>query len=248
MKISRGTVVAPREPAATEMATLSAIEVAPPESLGAYAGDRVGPAVARHVGAGTAGTNATTSARAARQRQHEAAHASAAYLSGWMVEHISATPGANGSCAVSAPEGTDALTAAISAARIYLAADAWVRFALAPLPNARESYAVINEEPSAGELMSEFGWSGEPPPAAYYTGTDEPTAREICGEVSGDGLSAALLYRWVEREAELLVQRAEFARLTAALVRELEQHDELSGSRARSLLIMAEARTEGLVA
>ena len=165
-----------------------------------------------------------------------------------MVEHISATPGANGSCAVSAPEGTDALTAAIQAARIYLAANKWVEYRLAPLPTAYEDYGVRNEEPGAAELLAECGWSDEPVAAYVANGTDETVAREICAEVSADELASGLLYNWIDYEATRLVQREVFGALVAALVRELEQHPELSGSRARSLLILAEARAEGLVA
>ena len=190
MKISRGTVVAPREPAATEMATLSAIEVAPPESLGAYAGDTRWARRCQACRCGHGG----------HQRNH-------------LCTCRAAAPTRGRTCQRCIPERLDGRAHLCDAGRerqlrglgagghrrahrcdpggTHLPGRGqWVELVGAATKRKRD-YGVINEEPSAGELMSECGWSDEPSPPRT-NGTDETVAREICAEVSGDGLACGI--------------------------------------------------------
>ena len=96
--------------------------------------------------------------------------------------------------------------------------------------------------------MYDAGW-GETSPtltAAYVGSTDEDDAMTTCRQVCGDDRAAALLFRWRDREAELLVSTPLFVALAAALVERLERQPELPGPVARSVLIVAQGRHEGL--
>ena len=162
---------------------------------------------------------------------------------------MSAPSGANGYCVVSAPEDVDPLLAAIQMVTISLAANRLVSAYLASQPDALASYNIASPPVDVSDVMYDAGW-GETSPtltAAYVGSTDEDDAMTTCRQVCGDDLAAALLFRWRDREAELLVSTPLFVALAAALVERLERQPELPGPVARSVLIVAQGRHEGLI-
>ena len=187
-------------------------------------------------------------ARSRRQREHEAAHCAAGYMSGWTINRVSAIPGQNGYCDLSAPAHADPLTVAIMSPRIFLASDAWVRFSIAQRPDAELRYAVVNDLPDPETLLAESGWTEPTPRGSYSNGTDEERALQFCREVTADGVAAGLLLNWIAVEADALVRKPLFARLVMALVEELKKTPEIPGGRVTSICVHAQARHEELLA
>ena len=149
---------------------------------------------------------------------------------------------------MSAPAHADRLTVTIMSARIFLAADAWVRFSVGPRPDAQVRYAVMNQEPTATDLLDETGWT-EPGELTGYvpTGTDAERALEFCKGVSASEVSAGFLYRFCEIEAESMVATEIFGVLVSALTEELKKTPEIPGGRATSILCRAQGRYEGVL-
>jgi hypothetical protein len=179
-------------------------------------------------------TDPHEAARAARQIQHESAHAAAAFLLNWQVLGIGAKPGRNGWCEILPPKTypfTPSFQIEMERAQIFLAANAWTRWRLAAEP---ERYAIVNIEPTADDVLAETGWT-DTPVASYVNGSDEDRAAAFCQSVSASELSASVLLHYCELEATALVATPAFGVAVTAL----EDQPVMSGPTAMAILTRA---------